>query len=363
MTSRSATSGARALASSDLPSHTLSAVWYGVNDLRLEARPLPPLGPGDVLVDVVACGVCATDLHLLDGSMPLYKPPKVLGHEVGGIVRAVGETVQHVRPGDAVTLDTTVPCGICFFCREGSPFFCRDRRSVFAGFAEYTVAPASVVYPLPPGMDPAIGSLTEPLSCALHAVDRAALHPADTIAILGAGAIGLLILAVARLSGATRMIVSDPDPGRRALAEGMGATHTIDPTRENLKAVADGLTGGRGVDCAFEAVGLPATIAQAFTLPRAGGTMIQIGVPAADTMLTIPAYEIYSRELTIRGSFIRANEFRRAVELLSTLDLAPLITQRFPLREVHAAFKAAHSREGVRVLVGSVGTDHPNPKC
>jgi len=356
MATPNATPGPRTFGPSSFPSHTLSAVWYGVNDLRLEERPLPPLGRSDVLVDVVACGVCATDLHLLDGSMPLYKPPKVLGHEVGGIVRAVGETVQHVRPGDAVTLDTTVPCGICFYCREGRPFFCVDRRSVFAGFAEFTVAPASVVYPLPQDMDPAIGALTEPLSCALHAVDRASLRPADTVAILGAGAIGLLILAVARLSGATRVIVSDPDPGRRALAERMGATHTVDPTQENLKAVADGLTGGRGVDCVFEAVGIAATIAQAFTLPRCGGTMIQIGVPAADTMLTIPAYEIYSRELTIRGSFIRANEFRRAVELLGILDLAPLITQRFPLREVHAAFKAAHSRQGVRVLVGSVAT-------
>jgi len=356
MANPTTTPGPRTVATSSLPSHTLSAVWYGVNDLRLEPRPIPSLGPSDVLVDVVACGVCATDLHLLDGSMPLYKPPKVLGHEVGGIVRGVGEAVRHVRPGDAVTLDTTVPCGICFYCREGCPFLCPDRRSVFAGFAEFTVAPACVVYPLPQGMDPAIGALTEPLSCALHAVDRASLRPADTVVILGAGAIGLLILSVARLSGATRVIVSDPDPGRRALAEGMGATRTVDPTHEDLKAVADGLTDGRGVDCAFEAVGLPGTIAQAFSLPRRGGTMIQVGVPAPDTMLTIPAYEIYSRELTVRGSFIRANEFRRAVELLAILNLAPLITQRFPLREVHAAFKAAHSRQGVRVLVGSVAT-------
>jgi L-iditol 2-dehydrogenase len=207
------------------------------------------------------------------------------------------------------------------------------------------------VFRLPAGVSPATGALAEPLSCALHAVDRAQLRAADSVAILGAGALGLLILVVARLAGATRVLVSDPDPGRRALAARMGATQTVDPTREDLQAAAADLTGGRGVDCAFEAVGAAATIQQAFTLPRRSGTLVQVGVPAATAMVSFPAYEIFSRELTIRGSCIRTTEFRRAVELLGTLDLAPLITQRFPLQEVHAAFKAAHGREGIRVLV------------
>jgi 2-desacetyl-2-hydroxyethyl bacteriochlorophyllide A dehydrogenase len=334
-----------------LPSTTLAAVWHGTNDLRLEDVRLPVLGPGDVLVQVVACGVCATDLHLLDGSMGLYTPPKVLGHEIGGTVLAVGSAVHHVRPGDAVTQDTTVSCRTCFYCREGLPFLCAERVSVAAGMADYTMVPAEVVYRLPAGVEPAMGALAEPLSCAIHAVDRAQLRSGDSVAIIGAGALGLLIMVVARLAGATRVIVSDLDPGRRRLADKMGATRSVDPGREDLRAVVDGLTDGRGVDCAFEAVGAAATIQQAFTLPRRSGTLIQVGVPAAAARVTFPAYEIFSRELTIRGSCIRTTEFRRAVELLATLDLADLITQRFPLREVHAAFKAAHSREGIRVLV------------
>jgi 2-desacetyl-2-hydroxyethyl bacteriochlorophyllide A dehydrogenase len=334
-----------------LPTKTLAAVWHGVHDLRLEEMPLPPLGPRDVLIRIAACGVCATDLHLLDGSMALYKPPKVLGHEIGGTVVAVGAAVTHVRPGDAVTPDTTTTCGTCFYCHEGLPFMCPDRVSVAAGMADHTVVPAEVVFRLPDGVPPATGALAEPLSCAIHAVERAGLHPADTVAIVGAGALGLLILVVSRLAGATRAIVSDPDPGRRALAEKLGATRTVDPTREDLKAACGALTGGRGVDCAFEAVGAPATIQQAFSLPRSSGTLVQVGVPAAAAQVTFPAYEIFARELTVRGSCIRTTEFRRAVELLGTLDLTPLITQRFPLREVQAAFKAAHSREGIRVLV------------
>jgi L-iditol 2-dehydrogenase len=336
----------------ELPTSTLSAVWYGTHDLRLEQRPLPPLGPADVLVDVQGCGVCATDLHLLDGSIRLYDPPKVLGHEIGGIVRAVGPAVRSVHQGDAVALDTSVACQACFFCREGQPFMCPNRVSVAAGFAERTVVPESVVYKLPAGVPAAMGALAEPLSCAIHAVERSEIRPADTVAIVGAGAIGLLILAVARLSGATHVVVSDLDAGRRALAERLGATHAIDPTSDDLLSVVRSLTDGRGADVAFEAVGAQATLEQAFVLPRQGGTLVQVSVPPTSARFSLPTYELFARELTIRGSFIRTTEFRRAVELLGTLDLAPLITQRFDLQDVHAAVEAARRRQGVRVLVG-----------
>jgi L-iditol 2-dehydrogenase len=335
-----------------LPNSTLSAVWHGTGDLRLEERELPSLGAMDVLVDVVGCGVCATDLHLLDGSISLYPPPKVLGHEVGGVVREVGSGVSHVQRGDAVALDTSVPCNTCFYCREARPFMCPNRVSVAAGFSLHNVVPASVVYKLPNGLPPEMGALAEPLSCAMHAVKRGEIRPADTVAIVGAGAIGLLVLAVARLSGATQVIVSDPDANRRSLASRLGATRTVDPTSEDLLSVTRDMTDGRGADCAFEAVGAQATIEQAFTLPRQGGTLVQVSVPPTTARPALPAYELFSRELTIRGSFIRTTEFRRAVELLGRLDLSALITNRFPLRDVHAAFDAARGRAGVRVLVG-----------
>src|SRR5437868_5712132 len=224
------------------PTSTLSAVWHGTGDLRLEERPVPALGPLDVMVDVVGCGVCATDLHLLDGSITLYAPPKVLGHEVGGVVRAVGGSVTHVVPGDAVALDTSTPCNTCFYCREAKPFMCPNRVSVAAGFSEYNVVPASVVYKLPAGVPPEMGALAEPLSCAIHAVGRGEIRPADTVAIVGAGALGLLVLAVVRLSGATHVVVSDLDAGRRDLATRLGATRTVDPAREDLLAAVREMT-------------------------------------------------------------------------------------------------------------------------
>jgi L-iditol 2-dehydrogenase len=335
-----------------LPTSTLSAVWHGTGDLRLEKRPLPTMGPGDVAVDIVGCGVCATDLHLLDGSISLYAPPKVLGHEIGGIVQAVGETVTHVKPGDAVALDTSVPCNTCFHCREARPFMCPNRVSVSAGFSEVNIVPASVVFKLPDGVSPAMGALAEPLSCAIHAVERGGLRPADSVAIIGAGALGLLVLSVARLVGATQLIVSDLDAGRRELAHRLGATRVVDPATDDLLGVVGELTGGRGVDCAFEAVGSQRTLEQAFALPRQGGTLVQVSVPPTDTRPNWSAYELFSRELTIRGSYIRTTEFRRAVELLAVLDLAPLITRRFSLERIDEAIQAARGREGIRVLVG-----------
>lgn len=331
---------------------TLSAVWHATGDLRLEELPLPAMGPTDVMVDVVGCGICATDLHLLDGSISLYAPPRVLGHEVGGVVRAAGSAVTHVQPGDGVALDTSVPCNTCFHCREARPFSCTNRTSVNAGFSEYNVVPASVVYKLPPGVPPAIGALAEPLSCAIHAVERGGLRPADTVAVVGAGALGLLVLAVARLCGATHTVVSDLDPERRQLALRLGANRVVDPATEDLQGVVREMTDGRGVDCAFEAVGVQATIEQAFELPRQGGTLVQVSVPPASARPVLKAYDLFARELTIRGSYIRTTEFRRAVELVGMLDLAPLISRRFPLREIHQAIEAARSRAGVRILVG-----------
>src|SRR6266851_3206670 len=336
-----------------LPTSTLSAVWHGTGDLRLEERPLPPLGLSDVLVDVVGCGVCATDLHLLDGSISMYAPPKVLGHEVGGVVRAVGTAVTNVAPGDAVALDTSVPCNTCYYCREARLFMCPNRVSVAAGFSEVNVVPASVVYKLPDGLPPEMGALAEPLSCALHAVGRGEIRPADRVAIVGAGALGLLVLAVARLTGATHVVVSDPDAGRRELAMRLGATRTVDPLREDLLGVVREMTDGRGVDCAFEAVGAQATLERAFELPRQGGTLVQVSVPPTTARPALKAYELFSRELTIRGSYVRTSEFRRAVDLLATLDLSPMITKRFSLREIDKAINAARTREGIRILVGS----------
>jgi 2-desacetyl-2-hydroxyethyl bacteriochlorophyllide A dehydrogenase len=334
-----------------VPGEMACAMWRGVDDMRLERHPVPTPTGREVLIRVAACGICATDLHLLDGSIPLYTPPRVLGHEMSGIVVAVGPDAHAVQVGAAVAIDPNVSCGSCFYCQEALPYMCPRRTSMIGGFAEYLRVPEQTVYPLPDDIPVEFGAIAEPLSCCLRATERAGLRAGGTVAVVGAGTIGLLIVQLAKRSGAALVAVSEPDADRRALALKLGADLAIDPLSEDPRERLLTETRGVGVDVAFEAVGAVVTAQTAISLPRRSGTVVLVGVPPATAELTLKSYELFERELTIRTSFIRAFEFRRAVELLAVLDVEPLLGTRFPLERVHDAFAAAGSRQGVKTLV------------
>ena len=305
-----------------------------------------------MLIRVAACGICATDLHLLDGSIPLYKPPRVLGHEMSGTVVAVGPDARSVEVGAAVAIDPNISCGSCFYCQEALPYMCPRRTSHDRRLRRVPPrAGADRLSRCPAGIPVEYGAIAEPLSCCLRATERADLRAGGTVAIVGAGTIGLLITQLAKRSGAALVAVSEPDADRRALALKLGADLAIDPTSEDPRERLLKETRGIGVDVAFEAVGAVVTAQTAISLPRRSGTVVLIGVPPATAELTLKSYELFERELTIRTSFIRAFEFRRAVELLAVLDVEPLLGTRFPLDRIHDAFAAAGSRQGVKTLV------------
>ena len=333
------------------PAEQTCAVWHGGAELRLERMAVPPLGPRDVLVEVALCGVCGTDVHILDGEFPMYKPPRVLGHEFSGTVRALGSAVTAVAVGDPVAVEPSVPCGACFFCYEGLPYMCARRTSFHGGFGEYTVAPEAALFPLPAGVSLAAAALSEPLSCCLHTINRAAIKPADRVAIVGAGIIGLLLLQLARRAGASRVMVSDPAAHRRETAKRLGADVVVDPTSEDIVAAGRDISGGYGVDVALEAVGSEQTVRDAIALPRRGGTVVVMGVASPKAEVAIKPYELFDRELTIRGSFIRAYEFRRTVELLPFLELEPLISDVFPLSQAPAALENVRARRGIKTAI------------
>lgn len=337
--------------SSTLPSDMACAMWRGTDDMRLERTPLPLPAGRDVLIRVAACGICATDLHLLDGSIPLYKPPRILGHEMSGTVVAVGPDVTAVQVGAAVAIDPNISCGACFYCHEALPYMCASRTSLIGGFAEYLRVPEMTAFPLPDGVPVAHGAIAEPLSCCLRASERAGLRAGGAVAIVGAGTIGLLLVQLAKRSGAALVAVSEPDEERRALALQLGADLALDPRSEDPRERLLKETRGVGVDVAFEAVGAVVTAQTAISLPRRSGTVVLVGVPPGTAELTLKSYELFERELTIRTSFIRAQEFRRAVELLAVLDIEPLLGTRFPLPQIHDAFSAASNRRGVKTLV------------
>jgi L-iditol 2-dehydrogenase len=329
----------------------LCAVWYGKHDLRLERRPVPALGARDVLVEVALCGVCGTDVHIVEGEYPLVRPPRVLGHEFSGTVREIGSGVTSVRSGDRVAVDPTLSCGGCFYCRMGLPLMCENRVSHHGGLGEFVVLPEHTVYPVPAGVSLELAALAEPLSCCLHTLNLSGIRPGDSVAVVGAGTIGLMLLQLARRAGATRILVSEPSAVKRQVAQRLGADVVVDPLHDDLQAAARHMCGGRGVDVALEAVGARQTVIDAIALPRRGGTVVLMGVASPTTEVPIRPFDMFERELTIKGAYIREFEFQRTLELLPLLELQSLITDRFPLSSAVEAVANVKAGRGIKTVV------------
>ena len=331
-----------------------SVYLYGPRDLRVVEQEPEPLGPREVRVAIACTGICGTDIHLYQGMVfgaPLAGPAP-LGHEYAGRVVEVGAAVTDLRPGDRITSVPNGPCGHCALCRAGRASMCRrlirPRRGTWA---PELVVPVELCWRLPDDVPDRLGALTEPLACAVRAVDRADVHPGDHVVIIGGGPIGLLVLAVARTAGARTTILSEPSAYRRGLAERLGAARVVDPTQADLGAVVGELTGGLGAEVVFEAVGRPATIEQAIACAAPGGTVVIVGVTDRDARATFAPQEVFFKELTIRGTKGIAYAVDRAIRLLSQLDLEPLLTHEFPLAEVQAAVDLSLRGEAGKVLL------------
>jgi len=314
------------------------AVWTGGSDFRLEERPTAPPGPGEVRIRVHACGVCLTEVHMTEGLLPSpLPPPRVLGHEWSGTVVAVGPEVPDVAVGMPVA------------------------GAGAGAFAEELIAPADRLFRLPAGVPLDAACFVEPLACCIAAVAVAGLGERPTAAatsagptalVTGAGPMGLMILQLVRAAGG-RVVVSEPDPPRRALAQRLGAEVVVDPTAERLADAVASVTNGTGVDVALETAGRPAPLADCLDAVRAGGTVVIVGVNPTETRLELPVYRFHRRNLTLRGSYgVRsADDFRAAVAWLGRLDLVALVSHRFGLPDITQAFETARLGQGLKVLV------------
>jgi len=263
---------------------------HGIRDLRLEdlSRPIP--GPGEVLLEVASVGLCGSDVHYyVDGRIGdhVVTAPIIMGHEFSAWVAELGAGVEGLEIGQLVAVEPAIHCGECESCQHGHPNLCPDVR--FCGtppingvFAEYTVMPAENCFPLPRGFSPVEGAMLEPLGTAIHTVDLAHLKPGQTVAVLGAGPIGLLTAAVAKASGASAIYMTEPLTYRRQFALDYVADAALNPHDAEMDAVAEimRLTGGRGVDVAFEAAGASGTPDQAAALARPGGKVVVHPPPA-----------------------------------------------------------------------------------
>lgn len=331
---------------------------YGIRDLRVGMAPQPEPGASEVLLQVASVGVCGSDVHYyLEGCIgsQVIDSPLIMGHEFSARVVELGAGVTGLTPGQLVAVEPAVSCGHCEMCQQGHPNLCRN--ILFCGcpsppfqgaLADYVVMPAHNCFPLPDTMNATVGALLEPLGIAIHAVDLAHLRPGATVAVLGAGPIGLLTASVARVAGATEVYMSEPLADRRSAALGF-ANYVIDPSGGNAAAEILRLTGGRGVDVAFEAAGAPEAPQQAAAATRPGGTVIIIGIPPDDTM-TVSASTVRGKGLTLKLVRRMKHTYPRAIRLVERgiIDLGPIATHHFPLERTPEAFElVAGKSDGV----------------
>ena len=339
-----------------------AARLYGPGDFRIDEIPVPEPGPGQVLLKVLSVGVCGSGVHyFLDGGIgdDKVKDPFVIGHEFSARVAGLGPGVDAPPVGTRVAVEPAISCGKCEFCLEGHPNLCENilfcsTPPTQGALQQYMVHPAELCFPIPDSVTDTQGAMLEPLGIALHAVRLAKLRPGDTIAILGAGPIGLLTLEVALVSGARAAYVTDLDPARLALANKLGATATYkanegDPVEWVLEQ-----TEGRGVDVAFEAAWADKTVAQAAEMARRGGKLIMIGIPR-DNVALYPAHSVRRKGLTIKYVRRMKHTYPRAIEMVAAglIDVDSLVTHNFTLDEVTDAYPlvAEHGDGAVKVVV------------
>ena len=315
--------------------------------------PQPVPAPGELLVQVAACGICGSDVHGYDGSSGRRIPPIVMGHEAAGIVAATGPGVSAFRMGDRVTFDSTVYCGECPYCLRGEMNLC-DRRQVVGvscgeyrrngAFAEFVTVPQQIVHRLPASMSFAEAAMLEPVSVALHAVKVSEIRGGETALVIGAGMIGLLTLQAARAAGCSRVLIADVDATRLRLAESLGATETLHLSGPELAREVLSRTGS-GVDVALEAVGRDETIQTAIQSVRKGGTVTLVG--NITPQVTLPLQVVVSRQLRLQGTAASSGEYPQAIDLISrgVIQVRPLITAVAPLEEGPRWFERLYAHE------------------
>ena len=344
----------------------LAAVYHGPHDIRVESVPVPAIGPDEVLLRVLRANICGTDLRIFHGGHRMYAPGarRIPGHEVVGEVAAVGERVRGYAPGQRLFVAPNMGRGDSRETISGNnnldPQFEAIGITLDGAFAEYLRVPAAAVrggnlMPVAPDVDPAVAALIEPLACVWRGQNKVSVGAGDVVLVMGAGPIGVLHVMLARLRGATRVIVREPAAGRREQALRLGADRAVDPLGEDLAAIVRAQSDGRGADVIITAAPVKALQEQAVALAAVGGRINFFGgLPKDDAHIRLDSNAIHYKELIVTGTTACSTyDCLRAAEIVNSgrLDLAPLITAEFPLAEAVAAFAAAGDGTNLRVTL------------
>lgn len=339
-----------------------AAVLYGREDVRIEEVPVPTLGEGELLLRTRVALTCGTDVKVYRRGYHarMIRPPAVFGHEVAGVVEEVGPGVDSVSPGQAVVVANSAPCEECGYCRRGAPNLCDDLLFWNGAYAELARIPARVVrlnlLPLADGMGFRQAALAEPLACVVRGIDDCAIRPGQTVAVIGAGAIGLMLVRLAAARGA-HVIAVGRNRGRLERARAQGASETLaardgDDLGSRLRALGP---DQQGPDVVIEAVGLPQTAEAAVRAVRKGGLVNLFAGCPADARVSVDAQRLHYQELTIRSTFHHTPaSFRRAFRMIADGEVDPLafITAEAPLAALPEVLRRlAHGGEGLKTAI------------
>lgn len=318
-----------------------SAVFYGKHDLRIEQRTTPEPGSKEVLIQVKACGICGTDIHIYEGDKGAAEvnPPTILGHEFSGVIKETGSSVTKFRAGDRVCIDPNCYCGACDFCRNGEVHFCEHMigygTTKNGGFAEYCVVNESQVYLLGDNTTYEQGAMAEPVACCLHGMDMCDIRPGYQVVVIGGGMIGMLMLQLAKLAGAAKVALLEPVEKKRDMGRQLGADICIDPLHEDVKARLEG-AGMTWIRTVIECAGLPSTMEQAIGLVGKKGTVMMFGLTKPDAEIAVKPFQIFQKELTLRASYINPCTQHRALQLIDSgrLDVQSMVHRTIGLEEL-----------------------------
>jgi len=329
-------------------------VLESYNNLVYRDVPEPEIEGDEVLVRVKACGICGSDVHGMDGSTGRRIPPLVMGHEASGVIELTGSGVGGYSEGDCVTFDSTIYCGVCGYCRQGLVNLCDNRRvlgvacdeySRDGAFAEYVAVPERILYRLPEGLSFERAAMVEPLSIAFHAVELADLSLNESAVVIGAGIIGLFVVQLLRAAGCGRIVAVDVDENRLDTARSLGAHETVLSRGEGTADDIGRALGRDGADAAFEAVGIPSTVATAVESLRKGGRCVLVGnlTPTVD----LPLQKTVARQLTLLGSCASSGEYPDCLDMIvrGAVDVDTLMSATAPLSDGAGWFRRLYGGE------------------
>jgi L-iditol 2-dehydrogenase len=344
----------------------LAAVYHGPNDLRLENVPLPIIGKGEILVKVISASICGTDLRIYHGNHRMYPPGtvRIPGHEVVGTVAEIGTEVDNLSIGQRVFCAPNTGCGHCKQCISGNNNLCAQYDAIGVtsdgGFAEYVRIPANSVrqgnvIPVDNSIDPAVAALMEPFACVLRGQNALRMQPGEVVLVMGAGPIGVMHVKLARARGAGRIIVSEPSPARANQAKRMGAHRVVDPSTEDLTAIMNEESAGRGADVIIVAAPVHAAQETALELAAIGGRINYFGgLPKDRPSINFNSNLVHYKELVVTATTAcSTSDCWQAAQIVNSglVDLADIVSQRFPLIEAVNAFAAAEDGKSLKIVL------------